>query len=142
MERILLAYDGSEPSQHAADRAAALAVKLGGQVTVLVVAEFTPAPYTVVTPGLMDPMPPALDTDTYERLVAEGVTLVRNAGAAAEGRLEWGSPADRIISVAEGEEFPLVVLGHRGVGGLESLLVGSVAKHVIDRAHCSVLVVR
>ena len=44
--------------------------------------------------------------------------------------------------MAEDAGFSLIVLGHRGAGGLESLLLGSVAKRVIDRAHCSVLIVR
>lgn len=142
MDRILLAYDGSEPSRHAGRQAAEIARHLGTEVTVLVVAEFTPGAYSVVAPGMVDPVPPMLDTDTYERLVAEGVALVQQAGAAAAGRLEWGNPADRVVSIAEGEGFSMIVMGHRGAGGLESFLVGSVAKHVIDRAHCSVLVVR
>lgn len=142
MDRILLGYDGSDASQHAARRAAEIAKELDAEVTVIVVAEFTAPAYSVVTPGLVDPIPPLLDTDSYERLVAEGVNLVRSAGARADGRMEWGHPADRIVGVAESEGFSMIALGHRGAGALETLLMGSVAKHVIDRAHCSVLVVR
>ena len=68
MDRILLGYDGSQPSHHAGRQAADMAAKLGAEVTVLVVAEFTPGAYSVVAPGMVDPIPPMLDTDSYERL--------------------------------------------------------------------------
>ena len=140
MDRILIAYDGSEPSKRAASRAAELAVELGGQVQVLVVGEL--APGGAAGMGVYDSVAPVVDPAAYERLVDEGVKLIQSGGVGAQGRIEWGSPADRIVSMAEDEGFGLIVLGHRGTGGLESLLLGSVAKRVIDRAHCSVLIVR
>jgi nucleotide-binding universal stress UspA family protein len=70
------------------------------------------------------------------------VALVKQAGAEAEGRLLWGKPADQIVELAEADGYEAIVMGHRGRGGLESLLLGSVAKDVIDQARCSVLVVR
>jgi nucleotide-binding universal stress UspA family protein len=35
-----------------------------------------------------------------------------------------------------------VVVGSRGLGGIEQLLLGSVSRAVVGRASCSVLVVR
>lgn len=142
MDGILVGYDGSAASQHAARQAAELARRLGWAVTVLVVAELLPGGYSMGAPGAMEMVPPMLDTDSYERLVDEGVELCRPCGAEVTGRLEWGHAADRIVSVAESEGFRMIAVGHRGAGGLETLLMGSVAQHVIDRAPCSVLVVR
>jgi nucleotide-binding universal stress UspA family protein len=141
MERILVGYDGSDSGVRAARQAAELGAKLGWQVTVLVIAEFLPGAYGV-SPAAMDVAPPMLDTDSFERLADEGVAICRELGAQATGRLEWGHAADRIIAIAEGEGYRMIVLGHRGASGLESLLMGSVSQQVIDRAHCSVLVVR
>ena len=142
MNRILVGFDGSEHARRALQRAGEVATQLRIPVTVLVAAEFVPGAYGLAAPGMIDPTPPLLDTDGYERLVAEGVERVRGTGAPANGRLEWGPAADRILSAAVSEDAALIVLGHRGAGGLESLLAGSVTRRVIDGAHCSVLVVR
>jgi nucleotide-binding universal stress UspA family protein len=140
MDRILVAYDGSEQSKRAARHAAELAAKLDGSVEVLVVGEFAAGGAAGV--GIYESAAPVIDPGAYERLVHEGEEVVRAAGMQASGRIEWGSPADRIVAVAEEEGFTLVALGHRGSGGLETLLLGSVAMRVIDRVHCSVLIVR
>ncbi|MEV5691858.1 universal stress protein [Micromonospora globbae] len=44
--------------------------------------------------------------------------------------------------LAESRDAALVVLGHRGLGGLAGLLIGSVTVQVSARAQCPVLVVR
>ena len=142
MKRVLVGYDGSDAARRAVVQAAEVGARLAQPVTVLVVAEIASGAYSLAAPGMVDPIPPGFDTEAYESLVAEGVAAARDIGAEAEGRVEWGSPADRIAEVAESEGAGLIVLGHRGAGGLESLLLGSVAKRVIDRAHCSILIVR
>ena len=134
MERILLAYDGSDPSVHAASRAAELAQHLGGTVLVLTVGELLESGYGTEVP--------VVEPEIYDGVVAAGVEAVQKAGATAEGRLEWGRPADTIVRVAEEIGANLIVIGHKSKGALESLLLGSVAKHVMDHAKSSVLVVR
>ncbi|MFN3652997.1 MAG: universal stress protein [Armatimonadota bacterium] len=134
MNHLLLAYDGSEPSRRAAAQAAELARCLGAQVTVLVVGELVPSGYDAVVP-----VSPA---EEFERLAEEGAALVREAGAPAEPRVEWGDPVELIPRTADELGAEPIVLGHRGRGGLSSLLLGSVAKQVMDHARRSVLVVR
>ena len=63
------------------------------------------------------------------------------ARVAREHRVGWGAPAQHIGQGAKEGGGGLIVLGHHG-GGLRSLLLGSVARQVIDEAECSVLVVR
>ena len=50
------------------------------------------------------------------------------------------SPAQALIQASERAD--LLVVGHRGRGGVAGLLLGSVAEDCVRRAHCPVLVVR
>jgi nucleotide-binding universal stress UspA family protein len=134
MPRILLAYDGSEASRHAAKQAADLAVHEATQVDVLVVGELAPSGYGTETP--------IVEAEVFTEVATEGVELLRSLGISAHGHVVWGRPAEEIVKAAEVGGYGTIVLGHAGRGRLEGLLLGSVAKHVIDHAHCSVLVVR
>lgn len=53
-----------------------------------------------------------------------------------------GEPADEIVRAAEDAGADLIVLGTRGMTGLRRLLLGSVARNVLYRAKCSVLIAR
>jgi nucleotide-binding universal stress UspA family protein len=64
------------------------------------------------------------------------------AGLLYRARHELGHPVDRIISAAHDENADLIVVGSRGVGGFERLLLGSVSEGVLRHAHCPVLAVR
>ena len=50
-----------------------------------------------------------------------------------------GSPAHALLETAEGAD--LVVVGSRGVGGLEGMLLGAVSYQVTHHATCPVVVV-
>jgi nucleotide-binding universal stress UspA family protein len=51
-----------------------------------------------------------------------------------------GSPARTIVETAEKERVDLVVMGKKGQSGLEKILVGSVANHVLRHSPVPVLV--
>ncbi len=57
-------------------------------------------------------------------------------------RLGDGDPADEIIDMAEKVGADMIVVGHRGLGRLRSLLLGSVAHKVMQHAECTVMAVR
>jgi len=133
MERILLAYDGGDPAKHAADYAAEVAGKFDSKILVLVVGELVESGYGSQVP--------VMAAEEYERLAAQVEDRLKSAGVAAESRVVWGPPAPKIVAEAQASDCDLIVMGHHG-GGLRSLLLGSVARQVIDEAQCSVLVVR
>jgi nucleotide-binding universal stress UspA family protein len=134
MKKLLLAYDGSECSRRAAAQAAGLASALGASVLVIVVGELLDTGHGSSVP--------ALDPAQYEEFVNEAAQMARDAGVDTRGRVEWGRPGETISDVASTEGVDLIVMGHRGRKGLATLLLGSVARYVIDHARCSVLVVR
>lgn len=63
-------------------------------------------------------------------------------GIRATAHVRTGDPANEILAAATDHGSDLIVTGSRGLGGLESLLLGSVARNVLTHARCSVLTVR
>ncbi len=53
-----------------------------------------------------------------------------------------GHPVEQLLELAWQQDFDHLVLGHRSKGLFERLLMGSVAKRVVDFARCTVTVVR
>lgn len=53
-----------------------------------------------------------------------------------------GHPVEKLLELAETLHADHIVLGHRSKGLFERLLMGSVAKRVVDFARCTVTVVR
>jgi nucleotide-binding universal stress UspA family protein len=50
-----------------------------------------------------------------------------------------GSPGRQICEFAQSADVDLIVMGHRGISGLNELLIGSVSNYVLHHAPCSVL---
>jgi nucleotide-binding universal stress UspA family protein len=134
---ILLAFDGSEPSQRAARLAGALARE-----------QHPPALVRVVV--AVDPVSANLGEPNFSRLAAErtlkGQDLILEArgllgaGLDVHEELLFGPPADEIVSVAEVRGCNLIILGARGQGGLRTVLFGSQVQKVVGHAPCPVLV--
>lgn len=63
-------------------------------------------------------------------------------GLRARDRVVSGDPADVLIQAAQDEGADLLAVGHRGRSAVTQLLLGSVARKVVQHAPCSVLVIR
>lgn len=170
-ESILVAYDGSDNADAALRYAAEISAKLGGRLTILhVLMHGRPAEELerlaevehIVRHAAPRTLPNSLDMPASmaeylshpelerARAVAEiGDYIVRGARLTAESlgaqniatRIEDGDYADEILSAAEQEKADLVVIGRRGLGGLKSLVMGSVSAEVLKRVQCSILAV-
>jgi nucleotide-binding universal stress UspA family protein len=78
----------------------------------------------------------------YEQDAETMAAALDGIGLQATSHLRAGDPAQEIISVADDRGADLIVTGTRGLGGIDRLLLGSVARNVITHARCSVLVLR
>ena len=74
-------------------------------------------------------------------LMQRGVELATAAGFQSEGRLEGGKPWRTIRRVADELDARPIVLGARGLGRVESMLLGGVSIAVIFHSKQPVLVV-
>ena len=137
MKRILVAYDGSAPAAKAFALALDFAAQYGAEVTVLAVARPPEFGSEVETEAVTE------NSKKHYRQVLKPLSEVAAAAKiAAHFEVVVGHPAERIVRHAETWQADLIVVGHRGQTFFERLLVGSVAKHVIDHAPCAVLVAR
>jgi nucleotide-binding universal stress UspA family protein len=138
-ERIVVGVDGSDSSR-AATR---WAVVEGGLRDVAVQAVHSwDVPMIYGAAGVGFPYDTS-DLESAARRLLDGVvdTAVAESGAtsvAVERILSAGGPASSILEAATGAD--LVVIGRRGVGGFQRLLLGSVSEHVARHAPCPVVV--
>jgi len=143
--RIILASDGSEQSMKAAGHVKWLAgLDSTVKVTVLYV---LPRPVTLekalsVGAGL----DPRKYNPEFVKRAEEVLATTTAALGLPEGRVTQrvliGAPADVICDVAKDEEAGMIVMGSRGEGLVEALLLGSTSNRVTQLAHCPVLLAR
>lgn len=59
-----------------------------------------------------------------------------------ELEIATGDPAEEIVRLANIHHAQLIVIGTRGLTGVNRILKGSVSSQVVSEAHCSVMVVK
>jgi nucleotide-binding universal stress UspA family protein len=146
--RILLAIDGSQPAERARDLVAALPWPRGTSVRVVTVAERREAILFAWAPSAAF----LSESDRIENEVVRSHTVALESAESAiklarpditvETVLLRGRAATVIVDEAGTYEADLVVVGHRGFGAIETMLLGSVSAEVVDHAPCPVLVAR
>lgn len=124
-ERVLLAVDGSSHGREAMRRLATYPLAAEAHITVATVA----------------PRGSSSAGQTHARAVAEdaAATLLA-AGLAAEATSLAGDPGEELVRLAGTIRADLVAVGSRGRSVAQGILLGSVSRHVVGRATCSVLV--
>lgn len=140
-KKILLGYDGSENAKRALDRAIALSRAKGASLRVVV------AVSTVLT--VYGPTAPYYPPGYPEQIMKEGKKLLdvavnkaREAGCKVSGSVEDAHPSEIILRLADTEGIDLIVLGRRGISGVERLLMGGVSSSVVNHSKCDVLIVK
>ncbi|ARS90985.1 universal stress protein [Natrarchaeobaculum aegyptiacum] len=148
--KSLVAVDGSEESERALAYATDVADAMDGSITVVHAVD--PSVYDL---GGMEPIASLADAD--ERLVLENledaesramtvleeaVDLAEELGSDVEADLLYGDPKREIPNYAAEEGFDAIYVGHRGRSERVEVLVGSVAKTLVERADVPVTVVR
>lgn len=136
-KQIIVPVDGSEHSQRALTYATAIADKFGA--TLWLVHAF---------PQTND----LLGYNEYEKLIARresaGQKILDQArkqvgdGLDVREELLEEPAAEAIIRVAHTREADLIIMGTRGLGSLQGLLMGSVSHKLLNHAPCPVMLIR
>lgn len=137
INRILMAYDGSDPAKKAYDFALDLADKYQAEVWVLTVSRPPDFAEDVETEAILEG-----SRKYHHRLLAQ--LKQHSAGTKLHIHFEVavGHPAEQIIHHAEQHKVDLIVTGHRGKTFFERWRLGSISQRVLQYAHCPVVVVR
>ncbi len=138
---IVAGVDGSEGSTRAAEHAAAIARHWKAKLYLVTVVR-TPEGWWGI--GGAPPSPEALSAALIEgqqKILSDMEAHLNLEGADYETIEELGDPVSRLINVCEVNEADLLVIGRRGAGLAERLILGSVADRLCHLAPCPVLVI-
>jgi nucleotide-binding universal stress UspA family protein len=131
--RIVVGVDGSPPSILAMRWAGALVSVLEAEIRAVTPWEFQIL-HGSLTPAVPNPDHVARSACSEAVGKAFGTALP----AALERVIRQG-PATKVL-IDESRQAELLIIGSRGVGGVEGLLIGAVSAEVAEQAKCSVLV--
>jgi nucleotide-binding universal stress UspA family protein len=134
---MIVAYDGSQQSEKAYKLALDLASKYSAKMVVVSVARPPEPPVAVEMAAVLDRA-----TEHYQGLFACLKEQAQSLGIDAEFLVRIGHPAEQIVLLANNEQADTIVMGHRGQTLIQQWLLGSVARRVINYAHCTVIVAR
>ena len=133
MKKLLLAYDGTDPSRRALELAAFMAKQFEASLTVVSVVP--------VHPG-RSPIDPWDDSVAHAEELLEADRLLRQQGIEPRLVETSGNVAQVIERVAADGDFDAIVIGSRGMTMLGRALQGSVSEHVAANATTSVVIAR
>jgi nucleotide-binding universal stress UspA family protein len=137
--RLLVALDGSEFAERVLPMVRASTV-YGSVVNLLRVPE-APEPQRFGTMvEELERLRAEAETEACQYL-EEIATALRAEGIETHILVTGSRPAETIIDVSEEKDVDVIMLSTHGQGGLDSLLVGSVADRVVQHTHRPVLLV-
>jgi len=149
-KKILVAFDGSEPSRMALDHAVHLAAKYSSEIIIISVVPRVTLP---VFPDEGFETPPLIEAqedyqekirNIYMKSLEEAENGVKEAFPElnVSSKLLEGRPSSTIVDEAENNNVDLIVIGSRGLGGITGWILGSTSRRVVDSCTKPVLVIK
>src|SRR5678815_2165496 len=138
-KNILCPIDRSPSSLQSFDRAIAIARWQGARLHLLEVIESVASPGGVgpKQAGVLNEARVALEKDLRQMLVSRRASDVK-----VEIVMREGNVVREILAQASDSRADLLVIGSHGRGGVQRLVLGSVAEKVLRQATCPVLTIR
>ena len=146
IKRILTAIDGSDASRRALAVAAEIAEKFEAELTLI---------YVIRDMQIPDGVREMADVEMYEgtrltamQMVAQRVLdecieqLGDHRPVTVKTEIRPGDPAGSILRFADDNKIDLIVMGSRGLGELEGMLLGSVSRKVTNLTKVACLMVK
>jgi nucleotide-binding universal stress UspA family protein len=140
-KRILIAVDGSESAYRATDFALTLAKKLGSSVYFVHVVDV--APYPMYKEDVSDYVEEESSfEDRGKEILSNCLQKAKSRKVKAKSFLAVGDPSHEIVQFGINNKCDCVVMGKRGLGKLERILVGSITDQVTKLASIPSIIVK
>ena len=138
MKTILVATDGSDPSEQALDVAIDLARDTGAALHVLSVHPLRPVGRGGAGPAITEVEKP----EGAQHIAEAAAVRARSAGVEVTAHAGQGDVVDTIADAATKLGADLLVVGSRGHGSLSGAVLGSVSHALVSRSPVPLTVVR
>ena len=145
LKKILVAVDGSQSAFRAVDLASAIAEKFDAKLIAI---------YVIRNMQLPDAMRQMAEVELVQetrlttlqtvgqKIVSEAKDRAKAKGAKnVSAEIRPGDPAGAILRYAAEEKVDLIVMGSRGLGQMEAMILGSVSSKVSNLAKVGCLTV-
>lgn len=141
LHNVVVGVDGSEQSRRAAATAAAIAQTHHARLHVITAVRppegwwgvvGSPPPADALAASMEHAQRTVLD-QTLESVDTEGIEVTSSE--------EIGDPSSALIEYCRGVQADLLVVGRRGAGVVERIVLGSVADRLAHHAPCPLLIV-
>lgn len=150
VRRFVVGFDGCPNSERALDFLSSLEPGRGRSVVLVNVVQ------PMQTPASLGRFPRSMRASIAQQVtelneerrqqaqaaVAEGATRLAASGWAAKGEVRFGAPLASLLEAVKEHRADVLMLGARATGGLEHLLLGSVANGALDQSPVPVMLVR
>ncbi len=139
LNKILVAFDGSEQSYRAFDFALEMSRLCGGppEITVLSVAQPPEPAGMIKVESLFDSA-----AKLYEHLFKGLRDKAGKKNLEIKSEVVIGHPAHEIIKYAAKRKSDMIIVGQRGKSNVAKWLLGSVSKRIATHAPCTVTIVK
>ncbi len=145
-KKILVPLDGSEPSKHALIAAMESASKWDSELLILsVIPRVSALLYT--GHGSIGKDLGVYENELkqiYMKIVNDAREMVRTSHPELTISVSVikGHVPSKILAVSDREDIDLIVMGSRGLSGIESWFLGSVSKNVVEHCKKPILIVK
>lgn len=138
-QRIIIPVDGSEPSKKAAKTALQFAQDMNiPSITTMFVAEIPQSTYPLT--GTVHPQWIETIKEHGMEYLNEIERMAEQYGLTIEKKVLEGIPDDEIIK--EAGEHDLIIMGSKGISGVQRILMGSVSEKVLHHSTSPVMIIK
>ena len=143
--KILVPTDGSKGATAAIELARDLLIGgVGEAVTLVHIASIAKevSDFSIINTKRVDEeLVKAKLMNRGRQILVEGQAIFEQAASPVDTLIELcDDPGDRIIKIAQEQNFDLIIMGSRGLSLMKELVLGSVSSKVLHKAGCPVII--